>query len=43
MLPIWFTKSRRAQTNDDYETWVEGGVTPTLNILITVATQEPLC
>ena len=31
-MPIWFTKSRRAQTNDDYETWIEGGVTPTLNI-----------
>jgi len=29
---MWFTKSRRAQTNDDYETWNEGGVTPTLNI-----------
>ena len=29
---IWFTKSRRAQTTDDYETWIEGGVSPTLNI-----------
>jgi site-specific DNA-cytosine methylase len=28
---LWFTKSRRAQTVDDYETWVEGGVMPTLN------------
>ena len=27
----WYTKSRRAQTNEDYETWVEGGVMPTLN------------
>ena len=32
MQPIlWFTKSRRAQTVDDYETWVEGGVVPTMN------------
>ena len=28
---MWFTKSRRAQNVDDYETWVEGGVMPTLN------------
>ena len=28
---LWFTKRRRAQTNEDYETWVEGGVVPTLN------------
>ena len=28
---LWYTKSRRAQTNEDYETWVEGGVMPTLN------------
>ena len=27
----WFTKSRRAQNVDDYETWIEGGVMPTLN------------
>lgn len=27
----WFNKSRRAQSNTDYETWVEGGVVPTLN------------
>lgn len=27
----WFTKSRRAQNVDDYETWIEGGVTPTMN------------
>ena len=27
----WFVKSRRAQTVDDDETWIEGGVTPTLN------------
>lgn len=29
--PLWFTKSRRAQSDTDYETWVEGGVVPTLN------------
>jgi len=28
---LWFTKSRRAQNADDYETWVEGEVMPTLN------------
>ena len=28
---MWFTKSRRAQSETDYETWVEGGVMPTLN------------
>jgi DNA (cytosine-5)-methyltransferase 1 len=28
---LWFNKSRRAQTNEDYETWVDGGVVPTLN------------
>jgi len=27
----WYTKSRRAQNIDDYETWIEGGVMPTLN------------
>lgn len=27
----WFVKSKRAQTEDDYETWIEGEVTPTLN------------
>ncbi len=31
MKPLWFNKSRRAQTNEDYETGVEGGVVPTLN------------
>ena len=31
MKHLWFNKSRRAQTNEDYETWVEGGVVPTLN------------
>lgn len=28
---MWFVKSRRAQTVDDDETWIEGGVSPTLN------------
>ena len=28
---LWFTKGRRAQSEDDYETWVQGGVMPTLN------------
>jgi site-specific DNA-cytosine methylase len=28
---LWFNKSRRAQSETDYETWVEGGVVPTLN------------
>lgn len=27
----WFVKSKRAQTNTDDETWIEGGVMPTLN------------
>ena len=27
----WYTKSRRAQNQDDYESWIEGGVMPTLN------------
>ena len=31
MVMLWFNKSRRAQTNTDYETWIEGGVVPTLN------------
>jgi hypothetical protein len=22
---LWFTKSRRAQNEDDYETWIQGG------------------
>jgi DNA (cytosine-5)-methyltransferase 1 len=28
---MWFTKSKRAQSSDDDETWVAGGVAPTLN------------
>jgi site-specific DNA-cytosine methylase len=27
----WFTKASRAKSKDDYETWNEGGVVPTLN------------
>ena len=30
-VTLWFTKSRRAQSDTDYETWIEGGVVPTLN------------
>ena len=28
---LWWTKSRRAQSVDDFETWIAGGVCPTLN------------
>ena len=28
---MWFTKSKRAQSSDDDETWIAGGVVPTLN------------
>jgi site-specific DNA-cytosine methylase len=28
---LWWNKSRRAQSDTDYETWIEGGVVPTLN------------
>jgi DNA (cytosine-5)-methyltransferase 1 len=28
---MWWVKSRRAQNEDDFETWVEEGVVPTLN------------
>ncbi len=28
---MWYTKSRRAQNNEDFETWIVGGVSPTLN------------
>jgi len=27
----WWSKSKRAQSSEDYETWTGGGVTPTLN------------
>jgi site-specific DNA-cytosine methylase len=30
-INLWWNKSRRAQTSEDYETWVEGGVVPTMN------------
>ena len=30
-INLWWNKSRRAQNNEDYETWVEGGVVPTMN------------
>lgn len=29
---MWFVKSRRAQSDTDYETWIAGGVVPTLNV-----------
>jgi site-specific DNA-cytosine methylase len=28
---MWFVKSKRAQTSDDDETWLQGGIVPTLN------------
>tara|TARA_R110000868_G_scaffold192513_1_gene437054 strand:- start:787 stop:1194 length:408 start_codon:yes stop_codon:yes gene_type:complete len=28
---MWFVKGRRAQSVDDYETWIEGAVVPTLS------------
>ena len=31
MVISYFTKSRRAQNEEDYETWIAGGVSPTLN------------
>ena len=30
-INLWWNKSRRAQNDQDYETWVEGGVVPTMN------------
>ena len=30
-INLWWNKSRRAQTSEDYETWVQGGVVPTMN------------
>jgi site-specific DNA-cytosine methylase len=32
-VTMWFVKSKRAQTNEDYESWIEGVVTPTLNAM----------
>ena len=29
---MWFIKSRRAKNVDDFETWLQGGVVPTLNV-----------
>jgi DNA (cytosine-5)-methyltransferase 1 len=28
---VWFVKSKRAQSSEDDETWLRGGVVPTLN------------
>jgi DNA (cytosine-5)-methyltransferase 1 len=28
---LFFTKAKRAQNTEDYESWIEGGVMPTLN------------
>ena len=28
---MWYTKRRRAQNDQDFETWIDGGVCPTLN------------
>ncbi len=30
---MWFVKSKRAQSESDYESWISGGVTPTLNAM----------
>jgi DNA (cytosine-5)-methyltransferase 1 len=30
---MWFIKSRRASSVDDFETWIAGGVVPTLNAM----------
>ena len=30
---MWYIKKRRAQSVEDFETWEEGGVTPTLNVM----------
>jgi site-specific DNA-cytosine methylase len=30
---LFFTKAKRAQNIEDYETWIEGGVMPTLNAM----------
>ena len=31
MKPYWYSKRRRAQNDQDFETWIRGGVCPTLN------------
>jgi len=28
---MWFVKGKRASSYDDYETWIDGGIVPTLN------------
>lgn len=33
MKLYWFTKAKRAQNIEDFETWIAGGVTPTLNAM----------
>jgi DNA (cytosine-5)-methyltransferase 1 len=30
---MWFTKAKRAQSDQDFETWIQGGVVPTLNAM----------
>jgi site-specific DNA-cytosine methylase len=30
---MWFIKAKRAQSNTDFETWIPGGVVPTLNAM----------
>jgi DNA (cytosine-5)-methyltransferase 1 len=32
-VTMWFVKSKRAQNVNDYESWNEGGVAPTLNAM----------
>jgi site-specific DNA-cytosine methylase len=32
-LILWWIKSKRAQNVEDYETWIAGGVVPTLNAM----------
>jgi hypothetical protein len=32
-VTMWFVKSKRAQSESDYESWISGGVTPTLNAM----------
>ncbi len=33
MKLYWWTKAKRAQNINDYESWISGGVTPTLNAM----------
>jgi hypothetical protein len=32
-LTLWWIKAKRAQSNEDFETWIPGGVAPTLNAM----------